>query len=170
MKWQRTRSENPSREVASAVNLPWLKSVSILFEVAGFEVTRARLSRSLSRTFRTRVVCAPTPLLPTALIVLVGTAGQSGTRGTPGHLAILGSPFPARPGRFVHGRSRAEHGMATSEYAVGTLGACLMAGVLLKAVDAGWIEDLLKLLIDFSKVVSFGDIADKPRLGIMGMP
>ena len=39
---------------------------------------------------------------------------------------------------------RAERGMTTAEYAVGTLGACTVGGVLVKIGQSEWFGDLIK--------------------------
>jgi hypothetical protein len=44
--------------------------------------------------------------------------------------------------------NRAEAGMSTSEYAVGTLGACTIGGVLVKIGQSEWFGDLVKGLLD----------------------
>jgi hypothetical protein len=46
---------------------------------------------------------------------------------------------------FFH---RAEHGMTTAEYTVGTLGACTIGGVLVKIGQSEWFGDIIKDLID----------------------
>lgn len=43
---------------------------------------------------------------------------------------------------------RGEGGMTTSEYAVGTLGACTIGGVLVKIGQSEWFGDLVKDLLD----------------------
>ncbi len=43
---------------------------------------------------------------------------------------------------------RAERGMSTVEYSVGTLGACTIGGVLVKIGQSEWFGDLVKGLID----------------------
>lgn len=40
--------------------------------------------------------------------------------------------------------NRAEAGMSTAEYAVGTLGACTIGGVLVKIGQSEWFGDLVK--------------------------
>ena len=42
---------------------------------------------------------------------------------------------------------RAEGGMTTAEYTVGTLGACTIGGVLVKIGQSPWFGDLVKDLI-----------------------
>jgi hypothetical protein len=42
---------------------------------------------------------------------------------------------------------RAERGMTTAEYTVGTLGACTIGGVLVKVGQSEWFGDLVKDLI-----------------------
>ena len=44
--------------------------------------------------------------------------------------------------------TRAERGMSTSEYAVGTLGACTIGGVLVKIGQSEWFGDLVRDLFD----------------------
>lgn len=43
---------------------------------------------------------------------------------------------------------RAERGMSTVEYSVGTLGACTVGGVLVKLGQSEWFGDLVKSVID----------------------
>ena len=43
---------------------------------------------------------------------------------------------------------RDELGMTTAEYAVGTLGACTVGGVLVKIGQSDWFGDLVKDVID----------------------
>ncbi len=45
-------------------------------------------------------------------------------------------------------RMRADNGMTTAEYAVGTLAAVALAGLLLKVVTSGPIEHALSRLIE----------------------
>ncbi len=45
-------------------------------------------------------------------------------------------------------RSRRERGMTTSEYAVGTVGACTIGGVLVKIGQSDWFGEMVKGLID----------------------
>lgn len=45
-------------------------------------------------------------------------------------------------------RTRAEQGMTTAEYTVGTLGACTIGGVLVKVGQSEWFGDIVKDLID----------------------
>ena len=42
---------------------------------------------------------------------------------------------------------RAERGMTTAEYTVGTLGACTVAGVLVKIGQSPWFGDLVRDLL-----------------------
>lgn len=44
-------------------------------------------------------------------------------------------------------RRTAERGMSTAEYAVGTLGACTVGGVLVKIGQSEWFGDLLQDVI-----------------------
>lgn len=41
-----------------------------------------------------------------------------------------------------------ERGMTTAEYAVGTLGACSIAGILVKIAQSDWFGDLMQDLIE----------------------
>jgi hypothetical protein len=43
---------------------------------------------------------------------------------------------------------RAERGMTTAEYTVGTLGACTIGGVLVKIGQSEWFGELVKELIN----------------------
>lgn len=45
-------------------------------------------------------------------------------------------------------RRRDDRGMSTAEYAVGTLGACTIGGVLVKVGQSEWFGDLVKDVID----------------------
>ena len=45
-------------------------------------------------------------------------------------------------------RRRAERGMTTAEYTVGTLGACTIGGVLVKIGQSEWFGDLVKDLLN----------------------
>lgn len=45
-------------------------------------------------------------------------------------------------------RRRDEAGMSTSEYAVGTLGACTIGGVLVKIGQSEWFGELVRDVID----------------------
>ena len=45
-------------------------------------------------------------------------------------------------------RRRADHGMTTAEYTVGTLGACTIGGVLVKIGQSEWFGDMVKDLIN----------------------
>ncbi|CAN5513989.1 hypothetical protein BH24ACT11_BH24ACT11_09470 [soil metagenome] len=44
--------------------------------------------------------------------------------------------------------TRDELGMTTSEYAVGTVGACGVGGILYTLASSGWFQDLVKNVID----------------------
>lgn len=44
-------------------------------------------------------------------------------------------------------QDRNEHGMTTAEYAVGTLGACSVAAILIKIAQTTWFGDLIKDLL-----------------------
>ena len=44
---------------------------------------------------------------------------------------------------------RDEAGMTTAEYAVGTVGACGIAGVLMTLVESQWFGDLIKSIFEF---------------------
>jgi hypothetical protein len=43
--------------------------------------------------------------------------------------------------------ARSEAGMTTAEYAVGTLGACSIAALLIKLAQTPWFGDLVKSLL-----------------------
>jgi hypothetical protein len=43
---------------------------------------------------------------------------------------------------------RAERGMTTAEYTVGTLGACTIGGVLVKIGQSQWFGDLVESLLN----------------------
>jgi hypothetical protein len=45
-------------------------------------------------------------------------------------------------------RRRPDEGMTTAEYAVGTLGACTVGGVLVKIGQSEWFGDLVRDVID----------------------
>jgi len=45
-------------------------------------------------------------------------------------------------------RSRAESGMSTAEYAVGTIAACAFAALLFKIVTSPQVQEMLTSLID----------------------
>ncbi|MDO9378151.1 MAG: DUF4244 domain-containing protein [Nocardioidaceae bacterium] len=55
---------------------------------------------------------------------------------------------PVRTRRSVLARRRDERGLSTAEYAVGTLGACSIAGILLKVAGSDWFMDIIKLIIE----------------------
>lgn len=44
--------------------------------------------------------------------------------------------------------ARDDRGMSTSEYAVGTLGACTIGGVLVKIGQSEWFGDMVRDLFD----------------------
>ncbi|CAN5786327.1 hypothetical protein BH20ACT6_BH20ACT6_24550 [soil metagenome] len=44
--------------------------------------------------------------------------------------------------------NRDERGMTTSEYAVGTVGACGVGGILYTLATSGWFNDLFKNVIN----------------------
>jgi len=44
--------------------------------------------------------------------------------------------------------ARAENGMTTAEYAVGTVGACTIGSVLVKVGQSEWFGDIVKGLLD----------------------
>lgn len=44
---------------------------------------------------------------------------------------------------------RDDIGMTTAEYAVGTVGACGIAGVLITLVESDWFGDLIKSIFEF---------------------
>ncbi|TXL60598.1 DUF4244 domain-containing protein [Aeromicrobium terrae] len=45
-------------------------------------------------------------------------------------------------------RRRAERGMTTAEYTVGTLGACTVGGVLVKIGQSQWFGDLVQGVLE----------------------
>lgn len=49
---------------------------------------------------------------------------------------------------LARGAARREQGMTTAEYAVGTLGACTVGGVLVKIGQSEWFGDLVRDVID----------------------
>lgn len=50
---------------------------------------------------------------------------------------------------FAHLRRTVDDlGMSTAEYAVGTVGACTIGGVLVKVGQSPWFGDLVKHVID----------------------
>lgn len=56
--------------------------------------------------------------------------------------ALLPQPAPDSSD-FAHN----ELGMTTAEYAVGTLGACSIAAILIKLAQTAWFGDLIKSLL-----------------------
>ncbi len=52
-------------------------------------------------------------------------------------------PFQTRPQH----RTRAEEGMSTAEYAVGTVGACTVGGVLVKIGQSEWFGEMVREII-----------------------
>lgn len=63
------------------------------------------------------------------------------TAGTPSRRSAVLARARRRAGRR-------EDGMTTAEYAVGTLGACTVGGVLVKIGQSDWFGDLVKDVID----------------------
>ncbi len=62
------------------------------------------------------------------------------------------SRLPTRPARR---RTRQdERGMTTSEYAVGTVGACTVGGVLVQIAQSDWFNAMVKGL--FEKIPTLG--------------
>jgi hypothetical protein len=53
-----------------------------------------------------------------------------------------------RTRRAARRAQRDERGMTTAEYAVGTLGACTVGGVLVKVGQSEWFGDIVKDVID----------------------
>ncbi|MCR4513657.1 DUF4244 domain-containing protein [Aeromicrobium sp. 50.2.37] len=49
---------------------------------------------------------------------------------------------------LARGARRQEQGMTTAEYAVGTLGACTVGGVLVKVGQSEWFGELVRDVID----------------------
>lgn len=56
--------------------------------------------------------------------------------------------------RFLVGKLRAEEGMATAEYAIGTLAAAAFAGLLLMIMKGGELKDALQSIIESALQVS----------------
>lgn len=50
--------------------------------------------------------------------------------------------------KHIRIRRRAERGMTTAEYTVGTLGACTVGGVLVKVGQSEWFGELVQGLIE----------------------
>lgn len=50
--------------------------------------------------------------------------------------------------QFRRRRHAHEAGMSTAEYAVGTLGACTIGGVLVKIGQSDWFGDLVRDVLD----------------------
>lgn len=48
----------------------------------------------------------------------------------------------------IESHTRTEAGMTTAEYAVGTLGACSIAALLIKLAQTPWFGDLIKALLN----------------------
>ncbi|MET7764218.1 DUF4244 domain-containing protein [Streptomyces sp. NPDC005336] len=57
----------------------------------------------------------------------------------------MGKQWWAR--RYAAARARAEAGMATAEYAMGTIAACAFAAVLYKVVTSGTVSGALESVI-----------------------
>ncbi|MDF1704779.1 MAG: DUF4244 domain-containing protein [Aeromicrobium sp.] len=51
-------------------------------------------------------------------------------------------------------RRRDERGMTTSEYAVGTVGACTVGGVLVQIAQSDWFNSMIKGV--FEKIPTLG--------------
>ncbi|MEU1667366.1 DUF4244 domain-containing protein [Streptomyces sparsogenes] len=49
--------------------------------------------------------------------------------------------------RYAAAKARADAGMATAEYAMGTIAACAFAAVLYKVVTGGTVDDALRSVI-----------------------
>ena len=49
---------------------------------------------------------------------------------------------------LARGAQRRDQGMTTAEYAVGTLGACTVGGVLVKVGQSEWFGELVRDVID----------------------
>lgn len=59
-------------------------------------------------------------------------------------LSPVRSTLPTHPGStFLEGKSHPEAGMTTTEYAVGTLGACAIAGILYWLSQQDWMRELI---------------------------
>lgn len=66
------------------------------------------------------------------------------------------SRFPTRrpARRDESGTARDERGMTTSEYAVGTVGACTVGGVLVQIAQSDWFNSMITGL--FNKIPTLG--------------
>lgn len=54
-----------------------------------------------------------------------------------------------RPHRLIRfSRRRDERGMSTAEYAVGTIGACSVGGLLVQIAQSDWFGDFMKNFFD----------------------
>ncbi|MCF6506244.1 DUF4244 domain-containing protein [Blastococcus sp. MG754426] len=62
--------------------------------------------------------------------------------------AVVAAAAGRRPGRLARLRSRAEAGMSTAEYAVGTVAACAFAAVLYRVVSGDSVVDGLTDLVE----------------------
>jgi hypothetical protein len=56
--------------------------------------------------------------------------------------------------RTTRRRRRDERGMTTSEYAVGTIGACTVGGVLVQIAQSDWFSNTLQSI--FNRIPSLG--------------
>lgn len=59
---------------------------------------------------------------------------------------MMKKPFQSRSQKRQHS-VRAEQGMSTAEYAVGTVGACTVGGVLVKIGQSEWFGDMVREII-----------------------
>lgn len=50
--------------------------------------------------------------------------------------------------RIINNRRQQEEGMVTSEYAVGTVGSCGIAGALVTLASSDWFEGFIKGFFD----------------------
>lgn len=50
--------------------------------------------------------------------------------------------------RLIPSRRRDERGMSTAEYAVGTIGACSVGGILVQVAQSDWFQGLVKDVFD----------------------
>ncbi|WP_067171025.1 DUF4244 domain-containing protein [Microtetraspora niveoalba] len=73
---------------------------------------------------------------------------NSGTRPVRSLIGALSARARHRAVQWtVIARTRAEAGMSTAEYAVGTIAACAFAGLLYKIVTSGEVREMLTTLI-----------------------
>jgi len=60
------------------------------------------------------------------------------------HRALIECSIKGNNMRIMRNRRRDEAGMVTSEYAVGTVGSCGVAGALISLAQTDWFEGFIK--------------------------